>query len=195
MSPAKAPGGSWAPWDPEDDPAVVGLDLSLTATGIAYANGTTRTIVTKDLRDVERLAFIRQEIRMALDVCDLAPDLVVVEGYSFASQYQAANLGELGGVVRMVLADEHEQHPEMAWVVIPPSSLKKYATGSGKADKTAMVVAARERLGWDGMSHDQADATWLRALGLDLLGAPPALLPKTHRAALAGIEPVQGKLP
>jgi hypothetical protein len=68
--------------------------------------------------------------------------------------------------------------------VVPPATLKTYALGVGRGDKTAMVVAARERLGFTGLSHDQADAYWLRAMGLDLLGSPLVVLPKTHRRAL-----------
>jgi Holliday junction resolvasome RuvABC endonuclease subunit len=175
--------------------AVVGLDLSLTATGIAYASGEAVTLDTKALRGTHRLGVIRQAVREALDVCDRAPDLVVIEGYSFGSAQGMAALGELGGVIRMVLADEADEHPSMGWAVSPPTSLKKYATGSGKADKTAMVVAARERLGYQGLSNDQADALWLRAAGLDLLGAPLIALPKLHRDALSGIETVKAPEP
>lgn len=167
--------------------AVVGLDLSLTGTGIAYADGSTVTIDTRALRGTDRLGFIRDQVRQALDVCDRAPDLVVLEGYSYGSVQGMAALGELGGVIRMVLADEKAQHPAMGWAVAPPASIKKYATGAGNATKTAMVVAARERLKLQTLSHDQADAAWLRAAGLELMGAPLVRLPKTHRAALDGI--------
>ena len=44
-------------------------------------------------------------------------------------------------------------------VVVPPSLLKRRATGKGNADKAQMMAAARA-LGWDGDGDDQADA-WL----------------------------------
>ncbi len=42
-------------------------------------------------------------------------------------------------------------------VDIDPSSIKKWATGSGKADKPAMIAAA-QRLGYQGDNEHEADA-------------------------------------
>jgi Holliday junction resolvasome RuvABC endonuclease subunit len=180
-----------APWSLRDPAgiAVVGLDLSLESTGVAFASGECRTVDTKDLRGTERLCEVRQAVRDALDVCDRAPDLVLVEGYSFASKGRALfQLGELGGIVRMILADEAVMSPELAWGVVPPNAIKKYATGKGTANKIGMVVAARERLSYGGLSDDEADALWLRAMGLDLLGSPVVTMPKVNRSALAAVE-------
>lgn len=170
------------------DVAVVGIDLSLTATGIAYADGSTVTISTKRLAGPERLIHVRDAVRAALDVNEWAPDLVLVEGYAYGRPAQAHQMGELGGVVRVALHEETAEFPHMQWAVVPPSKLKKFATGKGTADKTAMVVAARDRLGWTGMDHNQADAIWLRAMGLAIYHALPATLPQAHMAALEGIE-------
>lgn len=168
--------------------AVVGVDLSLTATGIAYADGSTATVNTNRLDGPIRLIVIRDAVRAALDVHEWAPDLVVIEGYAFGRPKQAHQVGELGGVVRVALREEQDEFPHMGWCVVPPAKLKKFATGKGTADKTAMVVAARERLGWDGLDHDQADALWLRAFGLAMYHALPQRLPQAHMAALEGVE-------
>ena len=40
-------------------------------------------------------------------------------------------------------------------------TLKKFATGKGNADKSAMIEAARQKLGYQGNSDDEADALWL----------------------------------
>lgn len=170
------------------DLAVVGIDLSLTATGIAYADGTTATITTAKLNGPERLIKVRQAVKLALDVAEWAPDLVLIEGYAYARPNQAHQCGELGGVVRVALHEECEESPHMGWAIVPPAKLKKFATGKGTADKTAMVVAARERLGWEGMDDNQADALWLRALGLEMYHALEVRLPQAHIAALDGIE-------
>lgn len=170
-----APGGPW----------VVGLDLSLDSTGVAYANGRAACIDASKFRGAERLQFVLDNVREAFDVAESVPDLVAVEGYAYNGGAKAAFvMGELGGLVRLELWRECIPH-----VIVPPNKLKQYATGKGSGpgtDKTAMVVAARDRLAFGGLSHDQADALWLRAYGLDLLGAPLVALPKAHRAALDG---------
>lgn len=169
------------------NPAIVGIDLSLTATGIAFADGTTTTISPRT-QGAQRLIDIRDAIGIALDVADGAPDLVLIEGYAFARTNQAHQVGEIGGIVRVRLYEECLEYPDMGWAIVPPAKLKKFATGTGTATKTAMIVAARERLGFAGLDDNQADALWLRALGLALYGALPQRLPQTHLDALSGIE-------
>lgn len=172
-----------ADWD--EGPWVVGLDLSLTSTGIAYANGTVEHLDTEKKKfsdDMARLGFIVDRVRGAFDVAEQDPDLVVIEGYTYATTKSAHVLGELGGIVRFELWSSG-----IPFAVIAPSKLKRYALGKGAGDKVAMVVAARERLAYGGLQDDEADALWLRALGLDLLGAPLVSLPKEHRGALEGV--------
>ena len=41
------------------------------------------------------------------------------------------------------------------------STLKKHATGDGRADKSAMVSCARQRFGRTPATHDEADAIWI----------------------------------
>ena len=163
-------------------PWVVGLDLALTTTGIAHPDGRAEAFKTPGaLRGMARLDVI------ARHVTDLfAPhpvDLVVIEGYSMGSKGRAViDLAELGGIIR------HRLHcARQPYIEVPPQTLKIYATGSGHADKTGMVVAARERLAYGGIQADEADALWLRAFGHDLLGTPLVVLPKTHRRALDAV--------
>lgn len=155
--------------------AVLGLDLSLTATGIAHPDGTTTTIRTRT-RGMERLGVIAAGI---LDAVELEP-FVCIEGYSYGSRAsQAHALGELGGVVRWSLWSTG-----ITYLDVPPSTLKTYATGKGNAGKVDVIVAARDRLGYQGTDDNEADASWLRCIGLDLLGCAPISLPQTHRRAL-----------
>lgn len=155
--------------------SVVGLDLSLTATGIAGLAGATSTVKTRT-RGMERLDVITDAV---LNAANLA-GLVCIEGYSFGSlASQAHALGELGGVVRWSL-----WRSGIEYLDVPPSTLKTYATGKGNAGKVDVVIAARDRLGYEGTDDNEADALWLRALGLDLLGSPLVKLPQTHRRAL-----------
>lgn len=152
-------------------PNVVGLDLSLTATGIATVDETA-VLRPMGLTGPARLMCIRDDVLAALPV--LHP-LVVVEGYAYGRHNQAHQLGELGGVIRLALWEAG-----IPYVEVPPSTLKKYATGRGNAGKDEVLAAAIRRLGYDGHDNNEADALWLRAMGCAAYGAPLAGLPKTH---------------
>lgn len=160
---------------------VVGLDLSLTHTGVADQENGAWSIVPGDLRGIERISRIAGMVTVNLPD---HVDLICIEGYSFASKSsQAHALGELGGVMRHAL-----WRKDIRWLDVPPSTLKTYATGKGNAGKVDVIVAARDRLGYEGTDDNEADASWLRALGLDLLGEPLVALPQTHRRALDKME-------
>lgn len=110
------------------------------------------------------------------------PDLVVLEGYSFASKGRAVvSIGELGGVIRLAL-----HHIGVAWVEVPPSNLKKWATGKGNAGKEEVLAAAIRRLDYQGHSHDEADALWLLHMAGHHYRQPWAAdVPKAHQVGKA----------
>jgi crossover junction endodeoxyribonuclease RuvC len=143
---------------------ILGLDLSLTGTGVALATGSTCTLSTQ-LRGVERLRQLRSVIRDFVETPDGNVDVVAIEGYSMGTARQSSHahaLGELGGVIRLMLWDLG-----VPFVEIPPASAKRYATGKGNANKNEMLLAAAKRLGYEGSSNDEADALWLRMMALD----------------------------
>jgi Holliday junction resolvasome RuvABC endonuclease subunit len=159
---------------------VLGLDLSLTATGIADPTGRLFTIKPRGRRGMQRLAYIRNRI---LEQVALGTDLVAIEGYSYASKGSSGvSLGELGGVIRLALWEAGTPLAE-----VPPSCLKKYATGRGNASKDEVLVACVKRLGLEPRSNNESDAAWLRAMALDHCGQPLVSLPETHLAALGSI--------
>lgn len=55
-------------------------------------------------------------------------------------------------------------------VPVHSATLKKWATGSGRAGKDEMIVRAEERWGVLPSTHDQADALILLAYGLETYG-------------------------
>jgi Holliday junction resolvasome RuvABC endonuclease subunit len=135
------------------DMRILALDLSLTAPGICNPDGTTETLKVGKLRGMKRLAHIRREVRERFNWIDLA----VLEGYSFGSRGNSAvSLGELGGVIRLELHDQM-----IPYVEIPPSCLKKYATGVGSGKKDGILQAAVLRSGHIFGDDNQADAWWL----------------------------------
>lgn len=154
---------------------VVGLDLSITATGIAYADGSTYTVKTKRDGD-RRLLEICHEIGIAVD--GRGVDLVVIE--DLPTHAKAAGItGMVHGAVRVYL-----MQLRVPYVLITPATLKKFATGKGNAGKPEMAVALFKRTGLELADSDQVDAFWLRAAGLQLLGEPVVELPKAQVAAL-----------
>lgn len=165
-------------------PVVVGLDLSLTSTGVCY-DGTAWTITTKQ-RGPARLETIRDQIFSAPDTStpgwDLV-DLVAIEGYSYGSRNSHAHaLGELGGVIRLTLHDLH-----IPYVEIVPSARAKYATGKGNASKDTVISAISSRTHHQFATSDEIDAWILWAMCLDHYGHPPLTMPASHRVALTKV--------
>ena len=155
--------------------AVLALDLSLTATGIAMPDGlltTFRPTRTGDYRLDEIAGHVATLIQ------DPAPDFVTIEGPVTRSQAATA-IGMVHGAVRamFILLD-------VPYLVVPPAALKTYATGRGNAPKPDMRMALYKRTGIDVPDDNQVDAAWLRLLALDLAGQPELDLPQTHRRAL-----------
>lgn len=141
---------------------VLGLDLSLARTGVACADGTLHSIVPKaGAKDPGRRL---HEIITTLDplIARGRPELAVIEGAAGVQQAQTALvLGELRGAVKVRLF-EHA----VAYVVVPPTSLKKWATGNGGASKDDMVARARD-FGARPRNDDEADAFHLRRMGIE----------------------------
>jgi crossover junction endodeoxyribonuclease RuvC len=159
---------------------IVAFDLSLTSTGVADRDGTRR--ICPKSTGVERLVEIRDAVIRTCYRHILKHDLVVIEGYSYASGNKAHDIGELGGVVRLAL---HEAG--IRYEVVPPASLKLYACGVGNASKDDVLLAAVRRLGYEGKSKDEADAYWLYALAMHALGEPIVDVPKAHLRALKAL--------
>lgn len=154
---------------------VVSLDPSLTATGVATSDDpTTATVISppKGMRGPERLRWIQ----LAVDKLCRDADLVVVEGYSHGSGYQAHALGELGGVIRLTLHCRG-----VPYVDYPPTCRMKLATGTGRASKMEVLAEAIKRLGYTGHNENEADALWMLQAALIHYGLPGAVdLPAKH---------------
>ncbi len=155
---------------------VIGLDLSLTSTGVATQTET--SVLICKLRGYPRLRWIRDAV---VERCADA-DLVVVEGPSYHSTGSAIH--QIAGMWWMVTMAVDEQHP---MAVAPPSTIKRFATGRGNADKDAMLLAAARRFDWFDGDNNQADALWACAMGHEWIKESIVTLPRTHRVALDGV--------
>lgn len=149
------------------DMNTMGLDLSLTSTGISV-NGKTSSICSTT-RGPARLVAIRNEV--VDSIVENQVRIVAIEGYSYASRNsQAHSLGELGGVIRVAL---HEK--ALPYVVIAPTARAKFATGKGNASKSEVVSAVSAKTGivWSGADGvDRCDAWVLEEMLRTALGGP-----------------------
>lgn len=159
---------------------VLGLDLSVRATGIAHVDGELTTF-SPTTNDDRRLMEIRNHILTLITA--RRPDLAMIEGPFLSPRASGALL--LGGVhyvVRVALMANG-----IPYLCPAPALVKMYATGKGNAPKLDVIKALIRRTDIDPDDDNQADAWWIRAMGLDLAGQPPLTLPDTHRRALANL--------
>ena len=159
---------------------ILALDLSLTRTGYCVGRGlATRdggVVNTTKARGMERVDFILRRVQ------ELAKGagVVVLEGYSYGSQGRAVfDIGELGGCVRLLLYRLH-----VPCAVVPPATLKKYATGRGNCGKDEMVAAAIRRFGFTGCENNEADAYLLWCMARHAYGHPVCDVPQAQRMAV-----------
>jgi len=158
-----------------DAPRILALDLSLVRTGVCRPDGATSCITTGALRGLPRIDAIVRNVQV---LCRGA-GLVVIEGYSFGSKGRAVfDIAELGGCVRFLL-----YRLGMPFVDVPPSTLKKYATGKGNSPKDAMIAAAIRRFGFAGCDNNEADAYLLWCLARHAYGCPIASVPVVNAEA------------
>lgn len=162
---------------------VVGLDLSLTSTGVAV--GIATSTISTSFKGPRRLMEISGRISTLLST--LSHPVVVLEGYSMASKNsQAHSIGELGGVVRVALFSTG-----VPYVTVPPTCRAKFATGRGNASKSEVVSAVSARTGqiWSGPgADDQCDAWILQEMGMTWLGFPRFDWPKANLGGLDKVD-------
>lgn len=185
---------------------VVGLDLSLTSTGVAVAtqNGAvTDRITSKPVRKVGKgdppLTIGERAARLDELVDDIVEhvsgaDLVVVEGPSLGQSRQA---GEHGRAGLWWLVAWRLWARNLPVVEVTPAGVKRYATGNGGAAKDDVLSAVIRRYPTvDVNGHDEADALVLAAMGARFLGHPletfvPTTgghhIPQTHLAAMGAV--------
>lgn len=152
---------------PAPVPRVAGLDYSLTSTGLATTHPHKATLIKPRVDGHARLQELKVSVAALLR--QARPSLVVVESGSYAST--SSTFHQLAGGWWILTHQIHQLG--IPYATVAPSTLKRYATGSGKATKTMMLGAARAA--WPGIpvqNDDAADALFLAALGAQYLGRP-----------------------
>lgn len=161
----------------------LGLDLSLTSSGWASGEETGR--FAPKTKGTLRLSDFRRTTTWL--VSRFAPDVATIEGYSMGSQGKTFDIGEMGGVVKLTLADLI-----IPFVTVPPTTLKMFAAEMGNANKDTMLEYAIRMWGFEGHGNDEADAWLLLKMTECAYGKPLPKMTAAHQAkakkALAGIE-------
>lgn len=165
---------------------IAGIDPSLNATGLALADGSTRTLKQKAADGDYRLVNIRTSVWA--DVVDgHKHDLVAMEDLP-KNAMGAGITGQVQGVIRELLQDHG-----IPYLLVSAATLKKFATDNGRADKVQMRHSWLELTGIDNPRDDEVDAAWLRTLGQFMVGEIPA--ERGHwDAAVVKLRPAFNKL-
>jgi Holliday junction resolvasome RuvABC endonuclease subunit len=166
---------------------VLGLDPSLTHTAGFHALGHPTALelrsfaITSKPKDyahpIARLRALRDALAAELARCSTehAPGYVFVEGYAFGAKCSREQMGEWGGLVRLLAH-------EAGWtlVVVPPNTLKAYVTDKGLAPKEQMILGCFKRWGYSALNNNDCDAHCLMRLGVDYLSPREGLAKRTQ---------------
>jgi Holliday junction resolvasome RuvABC endonuclease subunit len=115
-----------------------------------------------DLRATERMLYLREALQHTLEPFPEAAG-AALEGQSYGSAGQLDQLGRIGGIVELLLADLYGKAP----LIVPPATLKKFVTGSGQATKSLMMKATKVYWGVETTQDDLCDAHGLARIAAE----------------------------
>lgn len=160
------------------DGFVIGIDLSLTSTGLAAMNAqgdaftdlvtSTGTNADTVAQTADRISRLADQIVGKIDTID--PPLVLIESAFFSTRADTSAHRRAGLWWAVVTALRHHGH---APVAVSPSQVKKWATGTGNASKEKVLIRATSVWGEGVLAEgrdDRADALVLAAIGSHRLG-------------------------
>lgn len=156
----------WVPLKnlPEKHPMVMGVDPSLSSTGVAILyNGRLKTFrlqPPKGCVGAARLGWLYTEL-LKIIRCYGVPAVVGIEDYAYGAKFQAHQMGELGGVYRLAFYAN-----SIPYTAIPPTSLKAFVCDNGKADKEQVSKELFKKYGVDLVNNDEVDAAGLAIVAL-----------------------------
>lgn len=162
----------------EEDAAVLGLDISATATGLVvmtWDEGEPDICLATELRppkacedSLEAAVHQVKDLDRVLGSYNIK--LAAIEGYGFLSK-SLAPLVEVGTCHRLKLRQRG-----VPFSVVAPSALKKWATGSGASSvkKDQVRLGVFKRWGFEHESNNVVDAYVLATIGWALRGADVA---------------------
>ena len=160
---------------------VLGIDPSLTATGVALLNLKSKNqhewllidVFANKLTGHQRITYIVNKVRDMLSAIGEG-DLIVMEGPSFNSHGSRSH--ELAGIWWLI---RHEIYLSQARTgqkhvaIVPPRTRAKYATGKGNASKLEIITSVSEMFpGVPIIDDNAADAMVFATMGARYLNMP-----------------------
>lgn len=140
------------------------LDLSLTQTALIFANKKGNRVMSSCIESdpkstiEQRIYYIWQEILLQTEglvgdhkVVGIAIEGLAVHGKSHKSL-------QLAGLHFYVRVELRRLFPNTKIAIIPPTSLKKWVTGGGKAQKDKMMLSCYKRWNYEAENSDTCDA-------------------------------------
>jgi crossover junction endodeoxyribonuclease RuvC len=152
---------------------VLGLDLSLVSTGCVKIDINTGKITEqkvirskpsgpKPIDELGRLLTIVDSIKITAEI-----KIVVIEGLAYMAR-NTSSLVQLAGL-NYLIRDKFECY-DIPFIIVAPTSLKKFITGKGNYPKDQVILEIYKRYGISFDDNNLADAFGLAQCGVALLG-------------------------
>jgi crossover junction endodeoxyribonuclease RuvC len=148
----------------------VGIDPS-TKTGLVIFDGDEvllqEEIIPSEEKDPDRLIEIADKVLGIFKRFGISyTDAICIEGFSFGSKGQGVSIQYgIGWAIRVELVRNGYTYYE-----IPPTSVKKFATGTGNVKKENMILPIYKRWGFEDDSDNVRDAFVLAKMAQGLKG-------------------------
>lgn len=147
----------------------LGLDPSLTNFGVVLFDGNENKIVKSIILKTTPAKIMEERLlKLTNNVFEIITKIknpqqslrIAIEGLSFGSRGQSmAELGALHYFLRILMLDNN-----LKYQVVPPTVLKKFICGTGRAKKEQMLLHAYKRFNVSFESSDICDAYCLARL-------------------------------
>ncbi len=140
---------------------ILGLDLSLTASGWAIYDGDSHMsgVITSKLKDPDRMLDIEEQIDCLLS--SYAIEQVIIEDFAYGARGKGLfQIAGLGWLIRCLLARNKQ-----TYILVSPSELKKFVTGKGNAPKDIMMLKCYKKFGIEFGDNNECDAYCLARYG------------------------------
>lgn len=176
-------GAELLPWPPSRIPRQDGQPVSHTI-GLSTVGARKPKLTDTWLATSERIHEVLDKIDAA--VCEHVYDAVGLEGLSFGSKGDAVvKLNWLWGEIIYLV---HRRGAPL--YLIPPSNVKKFATGNGNANKDVVMLAMANRYPHAGIAdNNQSDALAVCMMTARQVGVPFDTMPVKHLEAMSKVAP------
>jgi Holliday junction resolvasome RuvABC endonuclease subunit len=148
----------------DEDDVLLGIDPSLTSTGLCLIDWKGRLIESRTLTSKKTGPARLVELRDAFDAYlrKNLPTACALEGYSFGSKHAREAVAEWGGFLRVTLYEW-----KLPTLIVPPMTLKKFVLPStGSLQKNRIALESYKHWGVTFDTDDECDAHALAQLAL-----------------------------